>query len=249
MPAYNEAGYIGTFIKQINQLSIRQEFDLLVIDDGSEDNTAGIAEDNGARVISHIYNLGYASALQTAYKYAVEQEYTWLIQIDSDGQHDCRNIELIYEVLQKENAPDIVIGSRFLSDENKLQAGKLKKAAIRFLRFIIKRSTGAVISDPTSGLQGMNRKAFAFNAGYQNFFPEYPDANMIIQMLLNDFAIEEIGAVMYERTTGKSMHSGIEPVFYAVYMLLSSIAVMLRSRRRSKSEYGKKRSHTNAEKK
>ena len=83
--------------------------------------------------------------------------------------------------------------------------------------------TGCSLTDPTSGLQGLNRKAFAFYAEYNNFDLKYPDLNMIVQMLLLGFKIEEVPAVMHERTSGVSMHTGLLKVGkYMVLMMLST---------------------------
>lgn len=87
---------------------------------------------------------------------------------------------------------------------------------------------GRKIQDPTTGLQGLSRRAFCFYAGFNHFDDKYPDANMIMQMLLLGFCVEEMPAVMHARTEGVSMHSGIKPVIYMFRMLFSIIAVWVR---------------------
>ena len=82
--------------------------------------------------------------------------------------------------------------------------------------------------DPTTGLQGLSRRAFSFYAGYGHFDDKYPDANMIMQMLMLEFRVEEIPAVMYARTEGVSMHSGLKPIIYMFRMMFSIIAVWVR---------------------
>ena len=82
--------------------------------------------------------------------------------------------------------------------------------------------------DPTSGLQGLNRRAFGFYAGYGHFDDKYPDANMIMQMLLLGFRVEEAPSVMHARTEGVSMHSGLKPIKYMFRMMFSIIAVWVR---------------------
>ena len=229
LPAYNEAQSIGNFLEKLleNPLCVRQH--ILVVNDGSRDNTAAIAREKGVHLVSHIYNLGYAGALQTAYKYATEHNYEYLIQIDADGQHDVCNIDIIYDVLTREhNPPDIVIGSRFIIPNPDFRVSKLKKFAIRFFRGVIKLFTGNKITDPTSGLQGMNAKTFRFHGGYNNFFNDYPDANMIVQMILNKYKVEEVGAIMHPRLSGVSMHSGLKPIKYIFQVVLSIAVVLLR---------------------
>ncbi len=108
----------------------------------------------------------------------------------------------------------------------------VRKLAVRIFRMMIKRSTGQIIKDPTSGLQGLNRKAFLFYSKFNNFVHNYPDANMIIQMLLNEFTMAEIPAVMHQRIAGTSMHSGLKPIIYMMKMFLTTSVVIVREKRR-----------------
>lgn len=236
LPAYNEEACIANLFENIRNAGIFDFADVLVINDGSEDNTSIIAKENGARVITHIYNLGYGCALQTGYKFAVRHNYKYVIQMDGDGQHDIGNIETTYNKLKDESAPDIVIGSRFFDSSVTFHIPFVKKVPIKFFRFLIKRSTGQVILDPTSGLQGLNRKAFLYYSKYNQFVYDFPDANMIIQMLLNDFKIIEIPAIMHQRESGTSMHSGLKPILYILKMILNVTVVIIRER----SHKGKK---------
>ena len=231
LPAYNEEACIGEFLDKIKADPIYAEADIAVINDGSRDKTAQIAKSRGVTVISHIFNLGYGCALQTAYKYADEKGYKFLIQIDSDGQHDVCNLQNIYGILtRKDNPPDVVIGSRFMDGSVTFKISALKKIVISFFRLLIKASTGNKILDPTSGLQGMSRRIFVHNAVFLNFFSDYPDANMIVQSLLNNFKLEETSAVMHPRMTGKSMHSGLKPIIYTVTMIISTFVVIARKK-------------------
>ena len=230
LPAYNEEACIGQFLQALHTAGVDEFADVLVVNDGSRDRTSAIAKENGARVVTHIYNLGYGCALQTAYKYAVRYNYQYLIQIDSDGQHDVCNIQAIYELLRAADAPDIVIGSRFLQNAVTFHIPFVKKIAIGFFRFLIKNATGQRILDPTSGLQGLTRRAFLFYSYYDQFDFEYPDANMIVQMLLNNFKIMEVPAVMHQRETGTSMHSGLKPILYIFKMVFSTFVVIARER-------------------
>ncbi len=242
LPAYNEAACIGKFIDSLAQQNIFDIADILVINDGSTDETSKISKSKGVRVVSHIYNLGYGCALQTGYKFAVRHNYKYVIQIDSDGQHDACNIKSIYEKLTSpDNPPDIVIGSRFQKGSKSFRISWAKKIIIHFFRMLIRVSTHQSILDPTSGLQGLDRKAFLYYSFYNHFEYDYPDANMIIQMLLNDFKIEEISSVMHLRETGTSMHSGIiKPILYIFKMLLSTISVIAREKNQIRKSRKKK---------
>ena len=148
--------------------------------------------------------------------------------MDADGQHDLCNVEVLCGKLgcfseDMDTYPDIVIGSRFLEGSQSFHISRLKKYTILFFRKIIKKVTGCCLTDPTSGLQGLNRKAFSFYASYNNFDLKYPDLNMIVQMLLLGFCIEEVPAIMHERTAGVSMHTGrLKVGKYMILMMLST---------------------------
>ena len=91
--------------------------------------------------------------------------------------------------------------------------------------------TGRKIKDPTTGLQGLSRDAFSYYAGYTHFDDQYPDANMIMQMLLLGYKVEEMPALMFARHEGVSMHHGIiKPLIYMFRMMYSIVAVWLRIR-------------------
>lgn len=231
VPAYNEEKSIGTFLGTREYSEIAMSADWLIIDDASTDLTAKIARENGAKVVSQIYNMGYGTALQLGYKYAVEQDYQYILQIDADGQHDIRNLDHIYEKISGEkNHYDIVIGSRFLKNSVTYPIDPVRKISIIFFRWIIKMAGKAKISDPTSGLQGLNRKAFEYYAKFGQFDYRYPDVNMILQMLLQGYKIGECEAVMHQRKAGISMHAGIwKPFKYMVLMVISTINAIARN--------------------
>ncbi len=233
IPAYNEEASIGDFLDSLMQSEAMEYADILVINDASSDSTAEIVESRQIPVISHPFNLGYGSALQTGYKYAVTKGYQYLIQIDADGQHDSCNIGRIYQKLTSEKAtPDLVIGTRFLKESQTFSIPFAKKIAILFFRKVIQFAGKKKISDPTSGLQGMNYPVFEYYSRFGNFDNNYPDANMLVQMALLGYDIQEVPAVMHKRTAGKSMHFGIiEPILYMLIMVFSTVNVCIRNRK------------------
>lgn len=103
-----------------------------------------------------------------------------------------------------------------------------KRIAHRLFRWLIYRITGKMVTDPTTGLQGLSRRAFCYYAQYGNFDDKYPDANMLTQMALHGFRLAEVPAVMYPRRTGKSIHSGLRPVWYMMRMVYSVVVVVFR---------------------
>lgn len=238
IPAYNEEVSIKHLLNKIFEAGINKIGDILVINDGSSDHTEKVVRAFDVTIINQLCNMGYGSALQVGYKYAQQKGYQFVIQLDADGQHDVCNIQRIYDCLTNkehkfDRTPDIVIGSRFLDESVSFRISKLKHITISFFRLIIKIFTKKIITDPTSGLQGLNKVAFTYYAGYGNFDYRYPDINMIIQMLMQGYVIEEIPAVMHERKTGESMHSGIiKPLKYMVIITLSTLNIILRNRKK-----------------
>lgn len=234
IPAYNEGKNIGALFDRLEQPEIMEIADILVMNDASRDNTGDIASARGHKVVNHVYNLGYGCGLWTGYKYAVKHGYQYVIQMDADGQHDVCNVMQLYRKITTPGddgrCPDIVLGSRFMKESPPYQSSVVKRIAYTLFRFLIRLGTGARITDPTTGLQALNRRAFSFYAGFNHFDDKYPDANMIMQMLLLGFKVEEIPAVMHYRTEGISMHSGLKPVIYMFRMVFSIVAVWLRIR-------------------
>lgn len=234
IPAFNEAENIGKLLEQIEKEEIEGFADILVIDDGSTDQTQQIVKKRKFLCVSGIFNLGYGSALQTGYKFAFKKGYPYVIQIDADGQHDVCNIKKIYKELKKADAvgrePDIVLGSRFLPASRSFPISGVKVFAIRLFRQLIQLGTGKKIMDPTTGLQGLNARTIYYYSQYGCFDGGYQDANIIMQMLLLGYQIREIAAVMHGREKGKSMHSGLKPVLYMFRMAFSLSAVYVREK-------------------
>lgn len=234
IPAYNEEKNIGPVLEQLSKPPISDFADVLVMNDASKDRTAEVVKSYHQQVVTHIYNLGYGNGLQVGYKYAASHGYEYVLQMDADGQHDVSNVMPIYQKLTTPDAngkcPDIILGSRFTKGWKAYPTSFVKKVAYVLFRILIKIGTGRKITDPTTGLQGLSKRAFTFYAGYNHFDDKYPDANMIMQMLLLGYRVEEIQATMHIRTEGVSMHSGLKPIIYMFRMMFSIIAVWLREK-------------------
>lgn len=233
IPAYNEEKNIGDTLETLEAAGIPEWADILVMNDASVDRTEEIVKQRNYPVVTHVYNLGYGSGLQIGYKYAVRKGYEYVIQMDADGQHAVSNIKKIYDRLLagegEGGGPDIVLGSRFVEGSETYPVSFVKKIAYSFFRLLIRIGTGRKIKDPTTGLQGLNRRAFSYYAEFQHFDDQYPDANMIMQMLLLGYNVEEMPALMFTRHEGVSMHHGIiKPLIYMFRMMYSIIAVWMR---------------------
>lgn len=232
IPAYNEEGNIEKLLDKLEQPEIREIADVLVMNDASKDATNWIVKRRGHALVTHVFNLGYGSGLQLGYKYAIRRDYKYLIQMDADGQHDVCNIPVIYNRLKTKdengNCPDVVLGSRFMEGSTKYATSFVKKIAYKLFRAMIRMGTGCRFTDPTTGLQGLSRRAVLYYSKYSQFDDKYPDANMIMQMSLLGFRLVEVPAVMHTRTAGVSMHSGLKPFFYMFRMTISILAVWCR---------------------
>lgn len=229
IPAYNEEKNIEKLLTQLEQPEIREIADVLIMNDASSDATNWIVKGRHHEIVTHVFNLGYGSALQLGYKYAIRRGYRYVIQMDADGQHDVCNIPVIYKRLRASDAdgryPDIVLGSRFLEGSTAFPVSVPKKMAWWLFRLMIRVATGHKITDPTTGLQGLSRRVVIFYSQFNHFDDRYPDANMIMQMLLLGYRLVEVPAVMHPRTEGVSMHSGLRPILYMCRMIYSILAV------------------------
>ena len=232
MPAYHEEKNLVPVLEKLERPEIAEIADVLVMNDASSDSTNWVVKFHGHTLVTHVFNLGYGSALQLGYKYAIRRDYKYVIQMDADGQHDVCNIPKLYERLKTADAdgryPDIVLGSRFMKESAAYPVSLVRKVAYAWFRQMIRAFTGRKITDPTTGLQGLSRKAVLYYSKYKHFDDRYPDANMIIQMILLGFRIDEIPAVMHTRTEGKSMHAGLKPIVYMFRMTFSILAVVFR---------------------
>lgn len=232
IPAFNEAPRIAEVIGGVR--AVLPEAAIVVIDDGSGDGTAGVAEETGALVLRHPFNLGYGVAIQTGYKYALAMGYSCLVQIDGDGQHDPAGIPALLEPLRCGTA-DFVLGSRFLSGVS-YRPPLVRRLGMAFFRSIVALVIRQPVTDCTSGFQAFNREVIGFFT--RDLFPcDYPDADVLISLHLAGFRISEVPVRMSAGAAGKSMHGGIKPIYYVFKMLLSIAVTLLRShhlyRRRS----------------
>ena len=210
IPSYNEEKNIGKVIRGIRKN--HRNLDILVINDCSDDKTEEIAKYENAYVVNHVLRAGYGASLQTGYKYALHKNYDIVIQLDGDGQHDPEHISALVTEIERNHA-DLAIGSRFLEDSG-YRMQLVRKIGLRFFQILIYLLTRRKITDPTSG---------------NDFFPsDFPDADVLVYLIHSGARIKEIPVVMYENRQGKSIHSGIKPLYYIIKILLSLYIVHTR---------------------
>jgi len=225
IPAYNEGERIGKIVQRV--MEIDPGYDVLVVNDGSRDNTAQTARTAGAVVVSHPFNLGYGVAIQTGYKYALAKGYDFAVQMDGDGQHDPVFIpQILAPVMAGET--DFALGSRFLEAES-YAPSLTRRIGMIFFRWLISLLTNTRITDTTSGYQSFNRKIIRYFT--TEIFPcDYPDADMLLTLHRAGFSIMEVPVRMSASASGKSMHAGWMPLYYIFKMLLSIFVTLLRKK-------------------
>ena len=216
IPAYNESGNIERVVD--NLTANFPQYDYIVINDGSADDTVGICRKNGYRFIDLPVNLGLAGAFQTGMRYGYMQGYDAVIQIDGDGQHDPVYIAPMVDKM-KETGVDIVLGSRFF--EKKKPLG-LRMLGSRLIGLAIRISTFKKISDPTSGLRLFNHSVLEKFAYRVNFGPE-PDT--VAYLLKSGATTSEIQVDMHERVAGKSYLTITKSMQYMMRMVLSILLI------------------------
>ena len=223
IPAYNEEKNIGKVLDGVRRSA--PGLPVLVINDGSRDDTARISRKHGAKIISLPFNSGYGVALQTGFIYALKNGYTTVVQMDADGQHDPRHIIDMLQEIQNEDL-DVVIGSRFLG-KNKYKTTIFKHLGMFIFGSIASLFCRQKVSDPTSGFQVLKGKAIQFVAS--NYYPpDFPDADFLIMLHRYGFKIREIPVNMHPSPDNKSMHEGHKSVYYVFKMFLSIVVTLLR---------------------
>ncbi|KKG74815.1 dolichyl-phosphate mannose synthase [Methanosarcina mazei] len=152
MPAYNEAHVIAEVI-----LGCKKYVDnVIVVDDGSSDNTAEVARSAGGYVVKHEVNKGYGAALKSCFKLAREFNADVMIIMDSDGQHNPDEIPRLLEPLK--HGADLVIGSRFINGNGK-NVPAYRKVGMKILDIATYLAGGILVTDSQSGFRAYGKKA------------------------------------------------------------------------------------------
>lgn len=223
LPAFNEEKNIAATIKGIRKHA--KNCEVLVVDDGSTDKTAAVAENLGIRVISHPFNMGCGVALQTGYKYALEKQFDYVVQIDADGQHEPGDIGRLLEPVISQKA-DMAIGSRFLNHPYRIE--KIRRLGMIIFSVLVSKFIGKKFTDATSGYRAMNKKMLNFFS-QMDFPSDFPDADLILATHLAGFKITEVPVKMYlSPPTKKPMHRGFVPFYYVFKMFLSIFITLIR---------------------
>jgi len=223
IPAYNEAENISDVIHDLKEHF--PEGDIIVINDGSLDNTSPVARSLGVKVIDLPFNLGIGGAVQTGIKYAYKHRYDVAIQFDGDGQHMAREIEKILKPLHE--GIDIVIGSRFLDPGDYSMPLSRRIGSTVFSR-VISLVCRQKLTDTTSGFRAYGEKVIKLFSAY---YPEdYPEVEALIVAHKNQLKIGEVPVGMRQRAGGKSSITAFRSVYYMIKVLLAIFIDVLKRR-------------------
>ncbi len=217
IPAFNEAGNIEKLVDVI--IKDHSRYDYVIINDGSTDDTEKICKERRYNVINLPINLGIGGAVQTGYRYALQNGYDIAVQVDGDGQHDLKYIdELVVPIM--EDRADAVIGSRFIENKG-FQSTMARRMGIRFLSTMIRMLCGCRIYDVTSGYRAVNKrfiKVFSEDYSY-----DYPEPEAIISVKMHGGRIMELPVRMKERLSGQSSINITNSVYYMIKVSIELI--------------------------
>lgn len=218
IPAWNEAGVIASTIAEIR--AARPDLDLLVVDDGSGDGTADVAEAAGAQVARLPYNLGVGGAMRAGYRYALREGYDVVVQVDADGQHDP---DYLTELVGGLGEADVVVGARF-AGEGSYQASGPRRWAMWLLAKVLSRLAGTRLTDVTSGFRAANRRAVTVFADH--YPAEYlgDTVESLVIALRVGCTVRQLPVEMRPRTIGQASQS---PFRATVYLARAVVALGL----------------------
>jgi glycosyltransferase involved in cell wall biosynthesis len=223
VPAYNEELAVPRVIDELRAFD--PGLDIVVVDDGSVDRTAAAAAAKGARVLRLPFNLGIGGAVQTGFRFAFENDYDLAVRVDGDGQHDPSQLARVVGPVLRGEA-DIVIGSRFASDEGGYRSSRTRRIGIRLLARVVSRIVGQRVTDTTSGFQAVNREGIALFA--HDYPHDYPEVEATVMVFRHRLRLCEVSVTMRERDSGRSSITALRSVYYMVKVLLAIFVGLFR---------------------
>jgi glycosyltransferase involved in cell wall biosynthesis len=226
VPAYNEEGTVAHVVRSIQDAA--PDFDVLVVDDGSTDYTTERAEEAGARVLRHPFNLGIGGAVQSGFSYAREHGYKRMVQVDGDGQHDPAEIQRLMDAMDDDRSLDMICGSRFLTRDRDYVAPVSRRTGIHIFAFLLSRIVGQRVTDPTSGFRLYNRRAIALFA--RDYPHDYPEVEAVLMVHFHRLRMRELSVRMFQRGGGVSSISSGKSVYYMIKVLLAIFIGLVRAR-------------------
>jgi len=217
IPAYNEAATVADMIVRVKNLDAN--LDVLVVNDGSTDATAQVAEDAGAILLDLPVNLGAWGAIQTGMRYAADKDYDYMVTMDADGQHLPETLPIL--IARHQGGADVVIGAC-------VQRGTVaRRFAWRYFRTL----TRLPVADLTSGLRVYSRPVVKRLARRRATLLEYQDVGVLLLLRQEGFSLDEVAIEMADRVVGSS-HIFRSWLSVAYYMLYTSVMSFSKVHRR-----------------
>lgn len=222
VPAYNEGDALAATLGEARRHA--PGCDLVVVNDGSTDDTSEVARGCGVVVLDLPFNLGIGGAVQTGFRYALERGYRAAAQVDADGQHPADRVHALLNPVLRGEA-DMVVGSRFLADTG-YEGGAPRRTGIAFLSWLCSLVAGQRVTDATSGFRAYSRAALEYLA---RFYPvDYPEPESIVLLARRGLRIREVAVPMRERQGGRSSIRGLRPLYYMTKVSLALVVDLLK---------------------
>ncbi|MED5599758.1 MAG: glycosyltransferase family 2 protein [Actinomycetota bacterium] len=217
IPAFNEADALPGVLAEL--VRHNPDHDLVVVDDGSTDDTAVVARAAGATCLRLPFNLGIGSALRLGFRYVVEHDYDRAYQFDADGQHDASQVEPLLAGLTD---ADMVIGSRFIGERG-YRVGRSRGIAMALLRRLVTWICGQNFTDTSSGFRAFRRPVLEL------FATEYPAEYMesveaLVLAVRRGFTVGEVPVMMHNRAGGRASNRNLRLAYHFVRLLIVLVA-------------------------
>ena len=223
VPAWNEEGAIGRVVDEIRAFD--RTATIVVVDDASSDETAGVAEAHGATVLRLPFNVGIGGAVQTGFRYARDEGYDVAVRLDGDGQHDAAELGTLLALVYAGSA-DLVIGSRFVDPGGTYRPPFARRIGIRVFARLVSVLGGQRVTDTTSGFVALNR------AGIELFAVEYPhdypEVEATLVAVRSGLRLAQVQVDMRERQAGTSSITFVRSLYYIVKVMLALLIASLR---------------------
>ncbi len=226
IPAYNEGGSVASVVGAVRRAV--PQAPVMVVDDGSDDDTAQAAVEAGAELLQLPHHLGLGGAVQMGYRFAFEQGFERVVRLDGDGQHEAEDIPALLGAMD-EGGYDVVTGSRFL-EKNHYPIQPLRRLGGLLFSWILYPVLIQRITDPTSGFVAMNRQALEVCS--RSFPLEYPEIETLVVLRRNALRFKEVLARMHARLAGRSSIGSRAAIYYMLRVLLGVFVNVIKYERR-----------------
>lgn len=224
MPAFNEEDSVAAVIAEVRQKL--PGAGCLVVDDGSRDQTARVAQEAGALVASMPFNMGVGGAMRLGFQYALENGYKVVVQIDADGQHDPAKVP---DLLAALDGADLVIGARFAGEGDYTVKGP-RRWAMSVLSRVLSRVVKTPLKDTTSGFKANGPRAIALFA--HSFPAEYlgDTIEALVIAARAGLKVAQVPVAMRPRAAGNPSHNPFKAAVYLGRAFVALLVALLRPR-------------------